>query len=274
MTDPAVPKDPLFAQILRRRTNRSVCDPDRPVPADAWRAMRASLKPDAPRFGFVGPDEPNALEWRRDIAAEAWRIELTTPRTIMESYHVLRVGAAELEQHRDGLFVLDRLPVLMSQLGLFDRSKPPGPNDYATTSQIRDFTAKLESTPVFLWIVTDGNDRVAQVDAGRAYVRLQLAPTAVGDARCSHCSRPCRSIRSRPSRMRISDACWAPLCLSIRCRCGRVRDSHLPSARRCAEGGRATGAGVSGSRSERSVLRRAICQGPRQCSRAHRRSGA
>jgi len=180
VADPTVPKDPLFAQILNRRTNRSAYDLARPVPADAWQAMLAGVTPTRLRFGYAGPDQPDTQRRHRTIAAEAWRIELTTPRTIMESYKVLRVGAAEIEQHRDGLYVLDRIPVLMSKVGLFDRSKTPAPDDYATTSQIKDFNAKLDSTPDFLWMVTDGNDRVTQVNAGRAYVRVQLAATAFG----------------------------------------------------------------------------------------------
>ena len=180
VVDPTVARDPLFAQILNRRTNRSAYELTRPVPPQAWQTMVESVKPNPLRFGFVGVDQPDALRQHRAMAAEAWRIELTTPRTIMESYKVLRVGAAEIEHHRDGLFVLDRIPVLMSKVGLFDRSKPPGPDDYATTSQIKDFNAKLDSTPGFLWMVTDGNDRATQVNAGRAYARVQLAATAAG----------------------------------------------------------------------------------------------
>jgi hypothetical protein len=180
VADPGVPKDPLFAQILNRHTNRSAYDISRPVPAEVWKAMAESVKPNPLRFGFVGLDQPDALQRHRAIAAEAWRIELTTPRTVMESYKVLRVGAAEIEQHPDGLFVLDWMPVLMSKVGLFDRSKAPGPDDYATTSQIKDFHAKLASTPGFLWMVTDGNDRATQVNAGRAYARVQLAATVFG----------------------------------------------------------------------------------------------
>lgn len=179
-SDPTVRKDPLFSQIPNRRTNRSAYDILRPVPPDAWRAMAESAKPNPLRFGFVAAEQPEALQRYRVIAAEAWRIELTTPRTIMESYKVLRVGADEIEQHRDGLFVLDPMPVLMSKIGLFDRSKAPAPNDYATTSQIKDFNLKLESTPGFLWMVTDGNDRSTQINAGRAYARIQLAATAFG----------------------------------------------------------------------------------------------
>jgi hypothetical protein len=179
-SDPATQRDPLFAQILRRHTNRSRYDLNRPVPPDAWKAMADAVKPNPLRFGFVGTDQPDALRQHRAIAAEAWRIELITPRTIMESYKVLRVGPAEIEQHRDGLYILDPMVVLLNRIGLFDRSKAPAPDDYATTSQLKDFNKKLVSTPGFLWMVTEGNDRLTQVNAGRAYARVQLAATANG----------------------------------------------------------------------------------------------
>ena len=178
--DATVPKDPLFAQILKRHTNRAAYDLAQPVSAEAWQAMAVAVKPNPLRFGFSGPDQPELLAQQRAVAAEAWRIEMVTPRTILESYKVLRVGPQEVAQHRDGLTLLDPTVVWMARLGLFDRSQAPGPDDYAITSQIKDFAHKLESTPGFLWMVTDGNDRATQVDAGRAYARVQLAGTAMG----------------------------------------------------------------------------------------------
>ena len=79
---------------------------------------------------------------------------------------------------------MDPLVVLFEQVGLFDRSQAPAPDSFATTSQIKDFDRKLESTPGFLWMVTEDNDRMTQVNAGRAYARVQLAATAhdAGDA--------------------------------------------------------------------------------------------
>jgi hypothetical protein len=180
LPDAGVPKDPLFAQILRRHTNRAVYDLARPVGAAAWAAMAEAVKPNPLRFGFVGPDQPEQLAQQRAVAAEAWRIELVTPRTVLESYKLLRVGPAEVARHRDGLTLLDPSVVWMARLGLFDRSQAPAADAYATTSQIRDFGAKLASTPGFLWMVTEGNDRVTQVNAGRAYARVQLAATAQG----------------------------------------------------------------------------------------------
>ncbi len=178
--DATIQKDPLFAQILQRHTNRSAYDLARTVPPEAWQAMRDAVKPHSLRFGYAGAGQPEALTVHRRIAAEAWGIELTTPRTVMESYDVLRVGAAEIAAHRDGLSLLDPMVVLLNRVGLFDRSKAPGPDDYASTSQIKDFGKKLDSTPGFLWMVTEGNDRVTQINAGRAYARVQLAATALG----------------------------------------------------------------------------------------------
>jgi hypothetical protein len=178
--DAALAKDPLFAQILKRHTNRGLYDVARPVPPTAWQAMADAVRPYPLHIGHLGAEQPSMLQQQRAVAAEAWRIELVTPRTIMESYKVLRVGAAEVARHRDGLSLLDPSVVWLDRLGLFDRSQAPGPDDFATTSQIKDFAKKLDSTPGFLWMVSEGNDRVTQVNAGRAYARVQLAATALG----------------------------------------------------------------------------------------------
>lgn len=180
--DASVLPDPLFAQILQRRTNRSAYDLARPVPAAAWQAMADAAVAPGLRFGFAGTESPEVLARHRAIANDAWRIELVTPRTILESFKVMRVGAPEVAQHRDGLTLMEPTVVWLTRFGLFDRSKAPAPDSYATTSQIKDFAAKLDSTPGFLWLVSEGNERATQVRAGRAYARVQLAATAHGVA--------------------------------------------------------------------------------------------
>jgi hypothetical protein len=177
--DTAVAADPLFEQILRRRTNREAYEPREPAAA-AVKAIADSVASFPIRTGFVGAAQPQARERHRAIAMDAWRIELVTPRTIMESYKVLRVGPREIAQHRDGLSINTPVVRALTALGLFDRSKAPGPDDAATTGQIKDFNAKIAATPAFFWMVTEGNDRKTQVNAGRAYARAQLAATAQG----------------------------------------------------------------------------------------------
>lgn len=176
--DPSIAKDPLFAQIQRRHTNRNAYDLARPVPLNAWQAMAAAAQ--AFRFGFVGPDAPDALQGQREIAREAWRIELVTPRTLLESYRWLRIGASEIAAHRDGISITSPLLVALDRLGLFDRTQAPAPDDAAIRSQLEDFDAKIAATPGFLWMVSEDNERATQIAAGRAYARVQLAATAHG----------------------------------------------------------------------------------------------
>ncbi|MES2939724.1 MAG: twin-arginine translocation pathway signal protein [Pseudomonadota bacterium] len=179
--DATVRRDPLFAQVFRRRTNRSAYDAMRAPDPAALQAIAAAMGPyPEVRAGFTDARDAAALQRHRALAREAWRIELTTPRTILESYRWLRVGPAEIAKHRDGISLNAPMVRALTALGLFDRSKAPAPDDSATTGQIKDFNAKIDGTPAFFWMATEGNARTTQVNAGRAYVRAQLAATAHG----------------------------------------------------------------------------------------------
>ena len=177
--DAGVQPDPLFSQVFLRHTNREAYEAREPTAA-ALQTMTASVQPHAVRVGFVGASQADALQQHRRIAMEAWRIELVTPRTVMESIKVLRVGPTEIAQHRDGISLNDPMVRALAAVGLFDRSKAPAPDDPSTTAQIKDFNANMAATPAFFWLVTEGNDRATQINAGRAYVRAQLAATAAG----------------------------------------------------------------------------------------------
>lgn len=177
--DAAVQPDPLFGQIFNRRTNREAYEAREPQ-ADGLKAIAARASAPLLRVGFVGGAQPDVLQRHRRIAMDAWRIELETPRTVLESYKVLRIGPKEIAEHRDGISLNAPLVRAITALGLFDRSKAPAPGDSAVAGQIKDFNQKLATTPAFFYMVTQGNDRVTQVQAGRAYARAQLEATAQG----------------------------------------------------------------------------------------------
>lgn len=177
--DASIQSDPLFQQIFLRRTNREAYE-DRPPQAGALTSIAKSMEPHPIRVGFVGTDQPGLLRRHRAIAMDAWRIEMETSRTILESYKVLRIGPKEIARHRDGIAVNAPLLRAIDALGLFDRTVAPAPDSMAVTSQVKDFNAKLATTPAFFFMVTEGNDRATQVNAGRAYARAQLAATAHG----------------------------------------------------------------------------------------------
>jgi hypothetical protein len=57
-----------------------------------------------PARGLCRSLATRACAEHRAIARDAWRIELVTPRTVMESMKVLRVGPdAKSHAHRDGI---------------------------------------------------------------------------------------------------------------------------------------------------------------------------
>jgi hypothetical protein len=66
------------------------------------------------------------------------------------------------------------------KLGLFNRSSYPGADSMAIKSQLQRFDDLTASTPSYLWLTTSTNTRAAQIEAGRAYVRLNLAGTLLG----------------------------------------------------------------------------------------------
>ncbi len=175
--DASVKRDPLFAQIRRRHTNREPYDLRLPAPGAVQAILVIQCAGNPVRAGFTARVHVE-LQRHRLVAAEAWRIELVTPRTILESYRWLRIGPQEIALHRDGISINQPLVRVIDAAGLFDRAKAPGPDDRVTRQQIEDFDALVHATPAFFWLVTQGNDRATQVNAGRAYVRAQLAAAA------------------------------------------------------------------------------------------------
>lgn len=178
--DTSSAKDPLFSNILKRRTSRESYDINSNIPADALQAITESVQNYPVRIGFAGIDRPDLMDRHRAIASAAWKVELTTADKILETYHWLRVGGDEIARHRDGISLNDPFVTMMVRLGFFDRTKAPKSDDSATVNQIKSFNQLLDATPAFLWLVTDNNERSTQINAGRAYVRAQLVGSAHG----------------------------------------------------------------------------------------------
>lgn len=179
LADASLAPDPLFAQIFNRHTNRADYSPQ-PPDALALATMRASVAGLPVQIGFTEPDQVELLQAQRQIAMAAWRTELVTPRTLLESYKVLRIGPDEISRHRDGLSLNDPLVRALTALGLFDRSQPSDPESSALKGQIDRFNQSIVATPAFCWLTTADNQRGTQLAAGRAWVRAQLAATAQG----------------------------------------------------------------------------------------------
>lgn len=176
--DDGVKTDPLFAHIFNRHTHRGVYE-NRIPNAQARQTLADSVKGFPVQLGLVTSEEAS-MQQHRAIAMDAWRIEMQTPHTLLESYKVLRVGPQEIAQHRDGISLNTPMVRGLVALNLFDRSKPSEPDSFAIKGQISEFNDKMSTTPTCVWLSTSDNSRRTQMLCGRAYVRLQLAATALG----------------------------------------------------------------------------------------------
>lgn len=185
--DATVQADPLFEAVLGRRTDRRSYDITRPIAVKDAAALQTAVGGLPVNFGLVGRVDDQASDMMqltaiRTIVREAWRIELTTEKAIMESFKVLRIGSDEIDQHRDGIALTKPMPLFLAKTGLFDRNQFPSPDSAVTSKQIKSFEILTEKTPAYLWLTTQGNRRTQQIEAGRAYVRVNLVATQLGIA--------------------------------------------------------------------------------------------
>jgi nitroreductase len=169
--------DALFNMIHRRHTNKGEYDSTRKIAEGAVQRLRLEANSMGMQSDVLRED--TALQTLKAIARRSYEIELTTPRTYLESARLFRIGPTEIEQHRDGIAINGRMPRLLNGLGLFNRMDIPvkGNSNY-------DLTMKrwlpFETGSGFLWIATSGNTRVQQIQAGRAYLRTHLSATSLG----------------------------------------------------------------------------------------------
>lgn len=177
--------DPLFAQVLRRHTAKVDYDLSRPVDAQTLAALAPALAPHAVRYGTTV--EPERVQALRQLCLDSARVELLTPRTVMESVRLTRVGPQEIAQHRDGISINGLMPRLADAVGAFDRSQPPQEGSAGYSTMMSRFEGHSRTAMAFVWLSTAtaehraaGTQRHAEVVAGRAYVRLQLQATALG----------------------------------------------------------------------------------------------
>lgn len=174
---PGAARDPLFAHILNRHTPKSDFDTARAVPADTLRALTAGAGRDGIQAG--GTVDGAALGPLRELCWQSARVELLTPRTVMESVHLTRVGPGEILKHRDGISLNSPFLRAVDAVGMFDRKNPPAEGSEAYKTMMTRFEGHSRTAMGFVWL-TGRNRRADQVNAGRAYVRLQLQATALG----------------------------------------------------------------------------------------------
>lgn len=176
--DASVKPDPLFAQVLKRRTNREVFDRERPLSSETLAALRATAIDPAVRLSTA--KDSTLMPALRTLATDGFIKELRTPRTYEESIRLMRVGAGEIARHRDGISIHGPMMWWLKQFGMLDKSELRDPTSQSFEVGLDMARDQGGSAMGFFWLTTADNARTTQLEAGRAYVRLHLKATELG----------------------------------------------------------------------------------------------
>jgi hypothetical protein len=169
--------DLLFTQVLKRHTPKSDYDPSRQVSAETLSALMSSVNNKGVQVG--GTVNPPDLPPFRELCWKSAQVELLTPRTVMESIQLTRVGPGEILKHRDGISINSLMVRALDTLGQFDRSAPPRPDSQTYKAMMGRFEGHSRTAMGFVWL-SGKNRRSDQINVGRAYLRLQLKATELG----------------------------------------------------------------------------------------------
>lgn len=175
--DLTVARDPLFALVPARRSNKEPFDMSRPLVPDMLAQMAAAASNGTRFGGTVDPAETAEL---RALTREALRIEVETPHTYQESVDLFRIGRREVDANPDGIDFSGPLFETMHLTGMFSREMAADRTSIAFKSGMDAVYANADTAMGHVWLVTADNSRETQIATGADWLRVNLAATALG----------------------------------------------------------------------------------------------
>lgn len=169
--------DPLFAHVLGRRSNKEVYEP-RDVGPEALQQLEYAGQV----FGMSSKTVGNTAmaAQLRELTWRAHEREVSTPAAIQESVDLMRIGAREVAANPDGI-ELEGLMITLGQLaGVVTRKALGNPASTAFQQGLELYRDMAMSARAFGWLVNENAWRGDQINAGRAYVRVNLKATEFG----------------------------------------------------------------------------------------------
>ena len=176
--DASVKPDPLFAQVLDRRSSKEAYS-DKSLPDNAIIPIEAAAKHGSK---ISISNEIARVDRLRKIGIDAMKVEYITPRTLGESIDLMRIGKAEIIANPDGISIGGPFFDTLSALGQLNKREMRDPSSFAWKTGLDSILEPLQTGTAYGWLVTDGNSRKDQIAAGRDYARLNLTTTGLGIA--------------------------------------------------------------------------------------------
>jgi hypothetical protein len=164
--------DPFFTAITSRRSAKVPFDTSRPISAQTLDVVRQG--------GVIASVDPGLVAKIRGLTWDAWMIETQTPRTFKESVDLMRIGKSEIEANPDGIALGGAMIEALALIGQISRASLADPASSAFKAAIDTYRPIMATATGYAWLVTQGNSRRDQLEAGRRYVRMNLAANAAG----------------------------------------------------------------------------------------------
>ena len=179
--DASVSQNPLFEFALARRTVRSNFEPGRALTKEDMDQLFLTAK-FSNQTSFSTTLEVAKMDRLKDVCRRGWEVETSTIRTHHESTDLTRIGAKEVKANPDGISLLGPMMETYRVLGILKRDKMNTPGSPAFDGAFSFYNEMIDSAAAFGWLSTPANTRVDQLQAGAAWVRLNLAATRLGIA--------------------------------------------------------------------------------------------
>lgn len=173
------PVDDLFSTIRQRRTNRKPFNIERPVPQGVMAQIKAAVGTD---IKLDWTNESQRVSKITEINKRAWAAEMSASAAHAESTRLTRIGAAEVNAQPDGISLHGPVIEGIALTGIFSREGMDEKGSFAFNQTADFYSGLIEATPTYAWLITPFNDRLAQLQAGRAWARLNQTASALGVA--------------------------------------------------------------------------------------------
>lgn len=169
--------DPLFAAVPLRRTNRAPYSAQVP---DGQTLARLAAAAQRPGITLRSSTDAAQVLRLRELAIAGYRVEFGNAITWAESANVVRVGAEAVSSEPSGMAVTGTLAWFGRQLGLLSPEALRRTDGLAARTAIDGSTEAARHTHAWAWLSSDDNSRRTQIEAGRAYLRTDLAAAQLG----------------------------------------------------------------------------------------------
>jgi len=168
--------DPLFAHAAIRRSDKAPFD-DRAIAPDLLSTL---LEAAAPRHKTALIADPDSVAALRDLTWRAMEVELRAPAPHRESVDLMRIGRAEIEANPDGIALQGAMIEALNMAGMITRETLADPASTAFSQTLDMMRAQIYSARGFAVLTTPGDTRAEQLEAGRDWLRLNLAACWLG----------------------------------------------------------------------------------------------